>query len=414
MKLLLITLFFTLLSVEITAAELELTDAQGNDIQVEISPAEGDLLVIWLLDHAEERPQFETMLRSVNAAGIEIWRVDLLRDYFLPRSSENIRTLSGDGVSALLQAAHRLSRKRILLAAYDRMPLPLLRGVKQWQATQPNSRLAGAVLFYPNLFGPAPLAGDPPMPDPILKATSIPLVIYQPELGSHRWRLRQVISTLWQHGSPSFVYLVPQARDWFFMGETDHGPGAENATRAIPKQLLNFARLLDTYPKPAQTASFKQEKSEIKEAQDLVKFEQSRQAPSLILQDMQGQQHQLDAYLGQVVLISFWATWCPPCVEEIPSLNRLAGHFANRPFKIISVDFRENRETLRQFVREIPVDFPILLDADGLASLEWNVFSFPSSFLIDPQGMINYSANRALDWNTPQVRQAVDSLFQPD
>lgn len=91
----------------------------------------------------------------------------MLADYFLPRTSETERTLSGDGVAAVINAAHARSHKTIVLAAYDRIPLPLLRGVRQWQSgSHGGSRLAGALLFYPNLFGPPPVAGRDPVLDP--------------------------------------------------------------------------------------------------------------------------------------------------------------------------------------------------------------------------------------------------------
>ena len=104
----------------------------GADINVEVLPAPGSLLVIWFVDHSEIRPQFEAMLKAIGASGIELWRVDMLADYFLPRSAENIRTLPGAAVAAVIDAAHQRSDKLILVATYDRMVLPLLRGVREW------------------------------------------------------------------------------------------------------------------------------------------------------------------------------------------------------------------------------------------------------------------------------------------
>ena len=79
-----------------------MTDASDNEINVEVMPADGELMVIWLVDHSKQRLLFEKMLKSINSAGIEVWRVDLLADYFIPRSSENVRTISGEGVAALI------------------------------------------------------------------------------------------------------------------------------------------------------------------------------------------------------------------------------------------------------------------------------------------------------------------------
>ena len=408
-------LFFLLVLIMISsvlnAEEFSVADHEGNDISIQRYPSEGDLLAIWLVDHEEERSMFETMLNAINASGIEIWRVDLLDAYFLPRGSESIIGMPGDAVAALLQAAHDSSHKKVLLIAYDRMPLPLLRGVRLWQQQAHHSRLSGAILFYPNLFGAAPVAGEDPVIDPIVAATNIPVVIYQPDMGSQRWRLHQVMQALWSAGSPAFAYMVPRVRDWFFMGDIDHGPGDKDATSAIPGQLFAFAKLMDSYPKPASASgSYQPDQAEVK-VMELVTLDGSLQAPGFSLDDLAGTRHDWERYRGKVTLVNFWATWCPPCVEEIPSLNRLAARFNGSSFDVVSIDYRESRTALAEFTQQTPVDFPVLFDEDGLISLQWKVFSFPSSFLIDKNGRVRYSANRAIDWDTEEIALLVKELL---
>jgi thiol-disulfide isomerase/thioredoxin len=408
-----LVLFFLLLSISptISARELIVTDRHGNDISIEIEQATGDTVMIWLVDHDEPRPLFDSLLQQLTDSGIEVWRVDLLQSYFLPRSSENVRTLDGEGVTTVIQAAHRESEKKLLLASYDRMPLPLLRGVNRWQAGAESSRLLGAILFYPNLFGAAPQAGETPQIDPILSATNLPLVIVQPALGSQRWRLRQIVTTLWQAGSPTYVYLVPGVRDWFIMGE---GEPEEHETRMVarlPRQLSLFARMLESHPRPATHIPPQTTQIPPTNLYTLTTVAQPRPAPPLRLADNQGHQLDIQSLEGSVVLVNFWATWCPPCVEEIPSLNRLQAHYQNQQVSIISVDFRESTEEIGAFLQKIPVDFPILLDREGLTSLDWRVFSFPSSFIIDRAGRIRYSANRALNWDSNEVIEIIDGLL---
>ena len=192
----------TSLTIKATANDFQVIDDEDNEIHVRVYPSESDRLLIWLVDHDEHRQMFEDMLLAVNKSGFEIWRVDLLEDYFLPRSSENQRTLPGNGVATLLAHAHKHTNKSIMLASYDRMPLTMLRGIHQWQKTAQPSRLSGAVLFYPILFGPAPIAGEDPVMDPIVSLTNVPVVIYQPDSGSQRWRLNEVMDALWKAGSP--------------------------------------------------------------------------------------------------------------------------------------------------------------------------------------------------------------------
>jgi peroxiredoxin len=393
------------------AEDLNLTDFEGNDIAVQVSPADGDLLMIWLLDHDEPRPMFDTLLQQFVKQGIEVWQVDLLESHFLPRSSENIRTLSGQGVATVLVAAHDNSDKRILLASYDRMPLPLLRGVRQWQTQTSTSRLAGAILFYPNLFGPPPIAGEEPVIDPILYATNIPLAIFQPALGSHRWRINKILSVLWQAGSPSYVYLVPKVRDWFFMGEGESESSLDEtvATAKIPQQVRHLANLFETHPKPSSALPMTPQKAAPGAIRSLVQLKRPKPVPSFSLSDISGHPFDSNSLDGDVVLINFWATWCPPCVEEIPSLNRLKRLFKDQDLQIISIDFRETPKQMSAFLQRIPVDFPVLMDEQGLTSMKWRVFSFPSTFIIDRAGRIRYSANRAINWDSQEV---IDTLKQ--
>lgn len=423
-----ISLWLMFMPLCLSAQNFVVTDRSDNEINVEVMPADGELVVIWLVDHAEERRLFDNMLSSVNRAGIEVWRVDLLADYFIARSSENIRTLSGEGVAALIEVAHQRTGKRIVLAAYDRLPLPLLRGVRQWQQSgrgssarsRPKSRLAGAMLFYPNLFGPPPIAGEDPEIDPIVAATNVPITIYQPERGTHRLRLPEMMQAFWRGGSSAFVYFVPDVRDWFFMhpleGEVSDDKLAtaaeRQATAEVPQQLLKFAQMMDRLPKPVAAVPMMVDRQQAKRVTGLVKVTRSKVMPPFELMDRQGRQIKSDSYRGRVTLVNFWATWCPPCVEEVPSLNRLAKRYHGQPFDVVSIDFRELAETVAEFTQKIAVDFPILLDGDGEASLAWKVFSLPSSFIVDAQGRLRYSANRAIDWDSPEVWRVVDGLLQ--
>lgn len=394
------------------AETISVVDDNGTEIIIEQMQADGDLLVIWLIDHDEERTMFETMLQNVHKAGTSIWRVDLLDAYFLPRSSENIRTLSGEGVAVLIKEAMRRTNKKILLAAYDRMPLPLLRGMHLWQSNNtPDSRLTGAILFYPNLFGPPPDAGHAPELDPIVYATNLPVTIFQPENGTHRWRLPQLMDAFWDAGAPAYSYIVPEVRDWFFMHESGKSPAEDVATAKVPMLIHSFAEHMGKYPVPNQPLQIPNQAKTEKTIYSLKPLAQKIDVPPYELYDISGKRFNANNKTGQVKLISFWASWCPPCVEELPSMNRLLKHYADKPFEIISIDFRESKEDIRAFLKDVPVDFPVLLDSDGKTSLAWKVFSFPSSFLVDHNNHIRYSVNRAIDWDNEEVYQIIDQMI---
>ena len=183
------------------------------------------------------------------------------------------------------------------------------------------------------------------------------------------------------------------------------------ATQRIPQQIKQFAALMDHHPKPAAPLPLHTTGTEKQVIRSLVQLDKHPAAPSFNLADIQGNRHDSSVLQGRVGLINFWATWCPPCVEEIPSLNRLQAIFKDREIEIISIDFRETPEEMADFLQRIPVDFPVLMDLDGQTSLNWQVFSFPSSFIIDRQGRIRYSANRAINWDSQEVVDTLNRLL---
>jgi len=172
-----------------------------------------------------------------------------------------------------------------------------------------------------------------------------------------------------------------------------------------------FAALLDTFPKAAEVQQLNTDQLQGNQVHELVKIPKPFKSPGFFLPGYDGSSDSWNNYQGKVTLVNFWATWCPPCVEEIPSLNQLTARYRDKDFRVVSIDYRENEQALQQFVKNIPVDFPILLDQDGKTALLWKVFSFPSSFLLDKKGTIRYSANRAIDWNTETTWQAIDQLI---
>ncbi|WP_333843645.1 TlpA disulfide reductase family protein, partial [Pelomicrobium sp.] len=134
--------------------------------------------------------------------------------------------------------------------------------------------------------------------------------------------------------------------------------------------------------------------------------------PPLALPDLSGRVHRLEDYRGQVVLVNFWATWCPPCRAEMPSMQRLQDKLAGRPFAILAVDMGETEAEVRDFLKEVPVRFPILLDKDGAALRAWKVRAFPTSFVVDTEGRVRYSLFGAKEWDDPDALEKIGVLLQ--
>jgi thiol-disulfide isomerase/thioredoxin len=111
-------------------------------------------------------------------------------------------------------------------------------------------------------------------------------------------------------------------------------------------------------------------------------------APKLTLEDLSGKTVSLDDYLGSVVLVNLWATWCPPCREEMPSLETFYEDYKSDGFVLVSINQEETREVVEPFVKEFGLTFPVWLDLNYQAEKEFKTGSLPSSFVIDRTGRV--------------------------
>ncbi len=135
--------------------------------------------------------------------------------------------------------------------------------------------------------------------------------------------------------------------------------------------------------------------------------------PGLALRDFDGRLHRLEDYRGKVVLINFWATWCAPCLAEMPSISKLRASLAGQPFAVLAVNLAEPESRIRRFMEQVPLDFPVLLDRDTAAAKAWKAHILPASFIVDPDGRIRYSVLGEIDWTEERVRKAIHGLLPP-
>jgi peroxiredoxin len=134
-------------------------------------------------------------------------------------------------------------------------------------------------------------------------------------------------------------------------------------------------------------------------------------APALELADAEGAMHRLADYRGKAVLVNFWATWCGPCREEMPSIESLRLSMEGKPFAVLAVNVGESGRVARGFAQKLMLDFPLLLDQDARTAKAWGARVLPASFVLDPQGRIRYSYYGDLDWSAPEVRAKIEALL---
>jgi thiol-disulfide isomerase/thioredoxin len=134
--------------------------------------------------------------------------------------------------------------------------------------------------------------------------------------------------------------------------------------------------------------------------------------PALVLKDLQGAPHDLAQYRGKVVLVNFWATWCEPCRDEMPSMQRLQRRFEGKPFVVIAVNVGESEARIGEFLQKLPLDFLILRDHSSAAMKAWGVRGLPASFVVGRDGRIRYSHIGELNWDDEKLAATVERLLR--
>jgi thiol-disulfide isomerase/thioredoxin len=135
--------------------------------------------------------------------------------------------------------------------------------------------------------------------------------------------------------------------------------------------------------------------------------------PPLVLRDLDGREVRLDAYRGRTVIVNFWATWCAPCVAEMPSIMLLREKYAKQGLEVIGVNLQENVARIRPFLAQHDIDFTVVRDHDGSARATWGVSVYPSSFVIGPDQKVAFVVVGEADWSGPPIEPRIRSILIP-
>jgi peroxiredoxin len=135
------------------------------------------------------------------------------------------------------------------------------------------------------------------------------------------------------------------------------------------------------------------------------------EAPDFTLTDLNGKPHRLSDYKGKVVVVNFWATWCPPCREEMPALDRAAQALGRDGILVLGVASGETKEKVVAFQERLPVGFPLLPDPAGKVMRGWPGEGLPNTFVVDRRGRIAYAAGGKRVWDDPQILAPIRLLL---
>ena len=135
-------------------------------------------------------------------------------------------------------------------------------------------------------------------------------------------------------------------------------------------------------------------------------------APDFAVTDLEGRAVRLSALRGRVVLLNVWTTWCAPCREEMPSLDRLHARLRERPFTLLAVSQDEDgRRAVEAFVQQTRLSFPVYLDPEHQVGDRYEVWGYPETFIIDRNGIVVERVIGPRDWASPQSIAQLEGLI---
>jgi thiol-disulfide isomerase/thioredoxin len=132
---------------------------------------------------------------------------------------------------------------------------------------------------------------------------------------------------------------------------------------------------------------------------------------ALELGDLEGTTHRLADYRGKVVLVNFWATWCEPCREEMPSLERLRQALEGKPFVVLAVNVGEGGRVAGDYMKTLRHGFTVLLDRDGRTTKAWGARILPATIVLGADGKERFRHVGALDWSGAEARRRIEALL---
>ena len=134
-------------------------------------------------------------------------------------------------------------------------------------------------------------------------------------------------------------------------------------------------------------------------------------APAIRLADVDGAPRTLESLRGSVVLLNFWATWCIPCRDEMPAMERLHRSYRERGLTVLGVNFKESGPEVRAFLEKLGVSFGTVLDTDGRVSEKYRVRGLPVTFLVDREGRLLWKAIGGREWDGPNGRAHLEEVL---
>ena len=411
-----LSLLFLLISgVSFASDVIELEVSSGETISIKNYPAESDVLYIYLpSERGFSAGQIPT-IQQLAFEGFNVWALDLHESYMVPKFRGSIDRFSVDDVLDVLALAQKKGFKKLFFVTSGRGAKLALNVAYQWQSKYPKSKLLQGQIFHsPHLIDGRPELGNQAKYIDIAHTSNLPTYVILPQFGTKYFRAEEIAEQLKQGGSSVFLHRLPGVNGGFHMRKLqDLNPQSIAARDRLSDTYLQATQLLQTVDVPSLVKKKKQLKATSSQAlsESVLQVYQGQQNIPLELTTYEGQIRGLADYKNRVVLLNFWASWCKPCIKEVPSLMRLQANYNTKDFQIITINIGESKKEIAEFIDKVGLNLPILMDRDGQSVKDWRVYVYPSNFLLDRKGKIRYAYRGALEWDSQAVIETINQLL---
>ncbi|MDP2030163.1 MAG: TlpA disulfide reductase family protein [Thiobacillus sp.] len=177
----------------------------------------------------------------------------------------------------------------------------------------------------------------------------------------------------------------------------------------LPILVLMLSGLLTVLPAAADGTTL----TKFAEAAGMEAYAVPLKAPAFALPSLDGETRDKHGYRGRVVLLNFWASWCPPCREEFPSLQRLQQVMGGRDFTVLAIAVADNEAAVTRFLEGQRPGFDVLLDNDRKTAGDYRAAGVPVTYLLDREGRLLAGKTGPQHWDSPQVRRLIQETIHP-
>ena len=408
-------IFILLSSVVFAGEELEIELSSGSTISIDAYTSSGDTLFLYLPSERGFGKGHVPTVQQLALDGYDVWVADLHSSYMMPKYRSSIGHFNIDDLIELIDFAKNKSFKKIFFLTSGRGAQLALKVAYQWQLNNPKlDLLRGHILHSPHLIDGKPDFGRVAKYIDVAKYSNLPIYMLLPQFGTKYFRGEEIAKQLEKGGSSVFIHRFKEVHGGFHMRDAKDLTKIDvQAKDSLSEVYIRAVRLMNTVSisEPLTANKNIQKSSKVIFSEPRLKLYQGKQNIRLKLNTFDDKLVDISKYKGRVILLNFWASWCRPCVKEIPSLVRLQQQFGQDDFKIVTINIGESKEQIIEFMKKVKMELPIMLDADGQAVKDWGVYAYPSSFVLDRKGVIRYAYRGALEWDSQPIINTIGELL---